>query len=385
MKKAFTLVELLVVTLVIAILASIAFQIAGIGQDSKARNLTVARMQRLENAISGYFAAYGSYPPVALQGRSRNIFYEVSGYGIQQTSRSPSGSIDLDSNEGWKQVETACRAQPVAMLFPYNKGYFEYVRKISNALKELYESGAEGYRDNPALAYGFDALEQPEDLSSKYHKGAWTDTQLFQFGLVSYLLPRYIIMMGHDADEIYDKFDQWGDNNSMPSRFEDGVQYGSWSDINQALDQNDEKWKIALLPTQAVTARWMANFENTLTCNIGRTIYGVNIMSDSSGALSISNPWPKIFSSGDSQSGTGTSGSQQYVLDEITCRDGWYNDFYYYSMPPYQSYRLWSAGPNGKTFPPWIADEDIDNDSRLSRYKNTIRNWIADDIVHMSN
>lgn len=407
MKKAFTLVELMVVVVVIAILASISFKIAGFGENTSKVNTTIARMQRLENAISGYFAAYGSYPPVALQGRSRNIFYEVSDYGIQQVSRDPQTSIDLRTEKGWKQVEAACRAQPVAMQFPYASSQSAYVRAVSESLKQLHESGTKGY-ENPVLANGFDALENPEILKGKNKDGPgvkagdWTNLQLFQFGLMSYLLPRYLLMMGHGngvnntssgSTTIYDDFVQWGDNNAMPCRFEDGTQYASWGTLNSDLGDENEKWKIALIPTQAVCARWMPNLENLLACSVVvQPVYGVNVRDPNApGALSAENPDIKVYSPANSQSGgmggmgSNGGGSSQYVLNEISCKDGWNRDFYYYSLPPYQSYRLWSAGENGKTFPPWIPDEEIDNNSALQQYKDLIRNWVTDDIVHMSN
>ena len=404
MKKAFTLVELMIVVVVIAILASISFKIAGLVEDTGKRINTIARMQRLENAISGYFAAFGSYPPVALQGRSRNIFYEANGYGIQQVSKDPLTSIELpgENDKGWLQVEAACRAQPVAMQFPYASSRSDYVRAVSESLKELHESGTPGY-ENPALAYGFDGLDNPEMLINKNKDGNgvkaadWTNIQVFQFGLMSYLLPRYLLMMGHGngdnnsssgSTSLYDDFAQWGDNNSMPCRFEDGTQYERWSDLNSDLGKEEERWKVALIPSQSVCVRWLPNLEGLLACNDGvnTTVYGINFR-DSSGyyGLNAENPNPKIYSAGNSQSGSGTSGSQQYVLNEITCRDGWNHDFYYYSLPPYQSYRLWSAGENGKTFPPWIPAEEIENNSSLQKYKDLIRNWVADDIVHMSN
>ena len=401
MKKAFTLVELMVVVVVIAILASISFKIAGLGEDSSARSNTIARMQRLENAISGYFAAYGSYPPVALQGRSRNIFYEANGYGIQQVSKDPLTSIELDTDKGWKQVEAACRAQPVAMEFPYASSRSDFVRAVAESLKQLHESGTPGY-ENQALAYGFDALDNPEMLSGKNHDGNgvkagdWTNMQVFQFGLMSYLLPRYLLMMGHGngnnntssgSTSLYDDFTQWGDNNAMPCRFEDGTQYESWNALNGDLGKEDEKWKIALIPSQAVCARWLANLEGILACNdtANTTVYGISLRDGRYGGLSAENPNPNIYSAGNSQSGSGTGGSQQYVLNKITCMDGWGNDFYYYSLPPYQNYRLWSAGPNGKTFPPWIPDEEIENNPELQKFKDRIRNWVADDVVYMSN
>lgn len=392
MKKAFTLVELMVVVVVIAILASITFKIAGLGEDTSKRNTTIARMQRLENAISGYFAAYGSYPPVALQGRSRNIFYKVNGYGIQQVTDNPD-----TSQFAWEKVESACRAQPVAMEFPYASSRSAYVQVVSDALMARHSSGEEGFKDNAALAFGFDALNNPQSLSGLNSNGNgvkasdWTNMQIFKFGLMSYLLPRYLLMMGHGnggSTSLYDDFAQWGDNNSMPCRFEDGTQYQSWSDLNSDFGKDNEKWKIALIPSQAICARWLANLEGMLLCNdaANTTVYGVNFMDTSRGSgLNAENPNPNIYSSSGGQSGSGTSGSQQYVLNKITCQDGWHHDFYYYSLPPYQSYRLWSAGENGKTFPPWIPDEEIENNPDLQKHKDLIRNWVADDIVHMSN
>ena len=35
--------------------------------------------------------------------------------------------------------------------------------------------------------------------------------------------------------------------------------------------------------------------------------------------------------------------------DYCTIRDAWGNDLVYYSIPPYESYKLWSAGPDGMT------------------------------------
>ena len=386
--KGFTLIELLIVVVVIAILSSIAFKIGGIGDNTSRRNITVERIQKLENALSGYYAAFGSYPPVQLDGRSRNFYFEVNGYGIQQTSRNPNSSINLSDAKGWNQVEAACRAQPVAMEFPYSDNMNDYVKAISNALKDRHDGGESGFKSNPALGYGFDSLRNPEQLSNKKNKGKWAETQIFKFGLMSYLLPRYLVMMGHSSTTLYDQFAQWSDNNEVPARFEDGMPYNTWNDLNQDLRRKEEKWKIAILPSQAVTSRWLVNFEKSLACNTAFTLYGVDLKSDrwedKVGGLSVDNSHPKIYSASDSQSGTGTSGSQQYVLNQITMNDGWGNELYYYSLPPYQKYRIWSAGQNEKTFPPWVSPEELKSGS-LSSYQSLVRTWTGDDIVQMSN
>ena len=61
------------------------------------------------------------------------------------------------------------------------------------------------------------------------------------------------------------------------------------------------------------------------------------------------------------------------VLDGVTVQDGWWHSFYYYSPEPHQTYVLWSAGPNGRTFPPWM-EPSSSSDRKL------VNDWIADDI-----
>ena len=385
MKRAFTLVELLIVIMVMAILMTLVFRLSSVGESAEARAKTVMRMQRLENCLSGYYAAFGSYPPVKMHG-SPNIYYKVNGSGIQQVTQDPDGSEVV-----WNRVEAACRCQPMGMNYPYADGLFEYVKTVSQALMELHNAGQEGYKDNPQLARLFDALENPAGLGSEKQNSAdWTVTQVFRFGLMSYLLPRYLLMMRHTHSSfgntneknlsLYDDFAQWSDNNQMPCRFEDGTPYSSWQSL-----AGETRWKVALLPSQSVTARWMPNLEGILSCEVNPgPIYGVNIESgDAFKNVMIGNPYPTLYSAEDSQSGEGGGGGQLYALDGITCYDGWGNEFYYHSPAPYQSYRLWSAGENKRTFPPWISDEEI---SKLNGTDRTmVLNWLSDDIVKMKN
>ena len=381
MKKAFTLVELMVVVVVIVTLMAIVFRLGSIGGDAEAHNKTIARMQRVENCISGYYAAFGSYPPVKLHG-SRNIYYKVNGYGVQQTENDNPETGELV----WERVEAACRSQPVAMNFPFPGYMHEYVRKVSEALTELHNDGAEGY-ENPVLANLFDALDEPSTLSSKRQYSSWGKCQLFRFGLMSYLLPRFVVMMGHNDNTVYDEFAQWDSNNQMPCKFEDGSPYNSWNDLNRDLLNEADRWKVEAMPTQAVTARWLPNLEGILCCEKDLTVYGVSLNDyDKMRNVCIENAKPTLYSAADSQGGENSAGgSQQYALDGVTCMDGWYHELYYYSEPPYQNYRLWSAGPNGKTFPPWISAEEITKDPTLSSNRKTVENWVADDIMHMSN
>ena len=74
-------------TVVIVTLMAIVFRLAGTGGESTARAKTLARLQKLSNALSGYYAAFGSYPPVPLQGRSRDIYTEVDRYEAENRAR----------------------------------------------------------------------------------------------------------------------------------------------------------------------------------------------------------------------------------------------------------------------------------------------------------
>ena len=74
------------------------------------------------------------------------------------------------------------------------------------------------------------------------------------------------------------------------------------------------------------------------------------------------------------------SRAQQYVLDEITVRDGWGRELFYYSPPPHQTYRVWSSGADGMTFPPWLDLDALDPSEKRIAF-----NWTKDDIAVMKN
>ena len=151
MKKGFTLIEMLIVVVVIAILMGMVVRFGNISTTASRRAETVSRLQRIENALSGYYAAFGTYPPVRLHG-SRNIYLKVSSHGIQDTDGSENSALWgwLDSNgkvsnpaaekAAWKQVSAACKSQPVACYYPYSENYREYVQAYSEACKSYVAS-----------------------------------------------------------------------------------------------------------------------------------------------------------------------------------------------------------------------------------------------------
>jgi len=137
MKKGFTLVEMLIVVVVLVTLMTITFRLSSVGSQQTYRNNTISRLQRIENCLSGYYAAFGSYPPVKLHG-SRNIYASVNDYGIQsddQENQDIWGWTDIGTEQeqrAWQQVKAACKSQPVDCRYPYpdESVYNELVKTI---------------------------------------------------------------------------------------------------------------------------------------------------------------------------------------------------------------------------------------------------------------
>ena len=388
---------MLIVVVVLVTLMTITFRLGAINTTSSYRNTTVSRLQRLENCLSGYYAAFGSYPPVAQHG-SYNFYLKADDHGIQNLDGEEntdiwgwnpngfrgSGFTDAERKAeqvAWRQVQAACRAHPVGCAFPFREEYSDYVTAWSDQLKEEAAASTSLSQERKAIfAAGFDdGVSQNIGRHARYRdKVDWREIQLFKFGLMSFLLPRYLIMMGSE-ESLYSDYAQWTGNNSMPSDPLTGQRYRSWrkvwDDANKDRDTTDYA-RVANIPSQAVCARWMPNLEGAVfTTRSSLTLFGVDIADGNSGAgFTLENT--EIHSPGGySQSST----AGQYVLDFCTVRDGWWVEFYYYSPPPYQTYVLWSSGQNKRTFPPWVSRETLD-----SKANRCVSAWIEDDIVNMS-
>ena len=373
---------MLIVVAIIATLMGMVFRLGSIGSDSDRRNRTVVRLQKLENCLSGYYAAFGSYPPVRLHG-SRSPYREVSSHGIQRDS---DGGVPGDEHRAWNQVQAACRSQPVACNFPFPAGYDNLIKAVSDGIAERISEDADGYTEQDlgadrraVLSAGFHAAEA-DTFGSNKNEPDWRKIQLFRFGLMSFLLPRYLVMMNGDRDFYRDgNFAQWSENNVIPSDPYTGRPFTDWNQMKEygeSLNKSDVA-RLANIPSQAVCARWMPNLEKICHTEHSFTLFGINISTGEAGSLRVDNTGIEIFSPRGADS---NSTADQYVLDGVTVQDGWWRDFYYYSPSPYQTYTLWSAGPDGRTFPPWIARDKI-ADRRL---KEWAAKWSADDIIHMS-
>ena len=395
MKRGFTLIEMLIVVTILGILMSIVFRLSSVGSDNSSKSTTIARLQRVAFCLSGYYAAFGTYPPVALHG-TRNINAQVDSYGIQSLTQDNNINWS-DQYAAWRQVEPACRSQPVDCAFPFPDWCASRVSSVASVLREkcnnsdIVQEWREKYHWNDdqqtavlnKLQSGFDAISANNNrFSGLEDETEWTELQLFKFGLMSYILPRYLVMMNASDDSLYTSFAQWSANNTLPSDALTGDKFDQeWSGVYNAIKDGSgisgDKVKfasVANIPSQAVTARWLPNLEGMCTSEHSWDLFGINITGSTAGNVSSDNPMVNIYVPGN---GTG----QQYVLDTITICDGWGNTFYYYSPAPYQDYVLWSAGANWKTFPPWIPLDSSDLDSQA---RSTAAEWIKDDIVNLS-
>ena len=381
---------MLIVVTVLVTLMGITFRLGSIGGPSSDRNATVARLQRLENCLSGYYAAFGTYPPVKLHG-SRNYKLSVSSHGIQNVdgeeedlkwnwaaSRRSGDTSSQGEMDDWAKVEAACKAQPVDCRFPFPQGYGEFVDAISSDFQANPPDGISEEKKR-VFSSGFDdGVSNNRGRHAANKKEAdWREIQLFKFGLMSYLLPRYLVMM-NSAEELYEDYNQWTGNNSLPSDPLTGITYSNWKALRDKSnsDKGTDLAHVANIPSQAVCSRWMPNLEGICSGNRKISLFGVSI-TEGTHELRPGNKDIEIYSPGGFDS---DSSSGQYVLDGVTVKDGWEREFYYYSPAPYQTYVIWSAGPNGRTFPPWVA-----RDSLSSQANECIGLWIEDDIVSMSN
>ena len=400
MKKGFTLIELLVVTVVIVALMGVIFRLTGIAGASSKRETTVFRMQCLENCLSGYYAAFGSYPPVPLQNASRSIYRRTDDESqwIQSDDKNDTDESDSKFAE-YSQVEAACRAQPVAARYPppatingmsSKDAYAAYQQAVQNALSEgVFDDESDERAVQNWVGRTLDDISSaPGFLNPHKNKTSFNELQLFRFGLMSFLLPRYRFMLDCAAgsqsgnseafNTTIDNFRQWTDNNYLPPRMDTGMSYASWKAFCDTIGGDDD-WQIDLIPSQAACARWMPNLKDDVVTGPERKFFGVTV-----GRYGVipdveSAPGFALYSPGGYNSGGSSRG---YPLNRYTVVDGWGRDLFYYSPAPYQMYVLWSAGENGKTFPPWVDIEQFKKD-HPSQYSLAV-NWMSDDIKYMT-
>ncbi len=143
-RAAFTLVEMLVVVLIMALLIGILVRTLGGAGAQSDKAVTLAKIEKTKAAIEEFFAEYGQYPPVPFYEEDDMTYYDPVYTGNDSVNRKSYGSI-----------------QPVYMEYP-----MQYAGEMA-------------------------------DLSGTAFLDAWPNVtksvvdRLFTLGLTSFLFPRY--------------------------------------------------------------------------------------------------------------------------------------------------------------------------------------------------
>lgn len=334
-KGAFTLIETLVVVAVIGLLIGGIFKLMGLAGTMSKRAETIARMQRIQNALAGYYAAYGTYPPVKVYGSSNPYLEE----------RLKDGRITFEPVSGLSRANAlkAAASQPIGFLYPTAEILEEYVSEYF-------------------AAQGMSVASAAKVLGNAEGEVSWAVYRLFQFGVLSFLAPR-IDMVGANylfepgdrewaPEESFFRTKQWIDSNvaKYPKGGANSAQLKNFRDKCQEERSACAKWITQL---EKMVSGQCYDVLGTVLSEVGTSIT-LTVQSAESGTL--------------------------YALQESTIKDGWGNNFFYYSPPPYQTYRIWSAGENGATFPCWISYEAVKS-QKGKKDASLMQEWISDDII----
>jgi prepilin-type N-terminal cleavage/methylation domain-containing protein len=347
---AFTLIEMMVVVTIIGILIAGVFRLMGAAGENNKKAVTIARMQRLQNALSGFYAEYGTYPPVGLYG-SPDPFGTGRTDDFEDTLPS---TLDVQGRSAcW-----AAKAQPMAFEFPNGQDLDTFVNMQYQSIGVIGINQVLG--QNAA-----DSTEQD-----------WKKIKMFKFGLLSYLLPRVTVVgfLGDNESTWPD-----GDQASVPKL--NFYKSRQWTRNNPApnVQNADDREVIKVLRSQrqkenSACARWMPNFERII--DRGDVFFGIDTRQINADQMFRLSNVDKDHCAANGKPYFSTEGGSKSLLKCMTVRDGWGSEIYYYSAPPYQSYRLWSSGPDKITFPPWISLQSLTGDQR-----KTVSLWIKDDVV----
>ncbi len=219
-RNGFTLVEMLVVVLIIAVLIGLTVKILGGAGRQAAKAHTVAKIERVKHAVEEFYSEYGQYPPVT-----------VSSNGTQR----------------------------FAYEYPWIEGNFGRVS---------------GY------------------FTPQSGTSAGSGDPLFDFGLMGYLLPRH-------NDFVSDVY----------TNYPDVFRNQQWVTYNNQADADIQRDLDAM-------TRWRPFLEGPPD-----SILYVHWTEHTTGGI----PYTNVFTS---------------------VNDGWDRELHYESKPPYQTYKLWSLGPD---------------------------------------
>jgi len=346
-KQAFTLVEIMVVITVIAILMAASFKLMRAAAHEKKVAETKAKMERIQNALSGYYAYYGRYPDVAFATSLDPA--QATAYDFAEGMSGPRSKDRMEDGNWELRAQWCARAQPFTFMHPPPQTMNMFIPDYFRETMDL-------------------DVVSPNTLATSIpvDKPGWNELKVFNFGLMSYLVPRMEAThfgSGLDINTLLYGNAQWYENNPATPRDLPATS-GGGAEFNKKINAQRQAENEAC-------ARWLPHLEKIV--NGGSRILGIDLgVPGQSKGSSLTPVWEPSL-------------GRLVATTRMICKDAWGNEFFYHSMPPYQSYILWSAGANGMTYPPWVDSADPDSDYAKSdngkSRKETISEWTKDDIV----
>lgn len=337
--SAFTMIEMLIVVSIVGMLLAGVFKLISLAGEHTKRATTVQRIQRLEYALAEYKSIYGHYPPVAQYTNPDPYKGDESENLVDRPfSKWPDAPTLTNTN-----ANRAAKAQPVAFWYPSAQRLNDYIALI-------YKDS--GYLSANEMIGGNRTNTKPE----------WYQTRVFKFGVLSYLLPRLEVMGSvgeimadgeYGPKQNFFYWEQWKQNNN-----------GAYPGKKGSMEALYKEEKMAAGRILHFLEKTISNWSNSRSGN-GYLMGELLTPPDEDGTR------PSFVHA---------EGDTRYVLSYVTIKDGWGNDLYYYSAPPYSSYKVWSAGPNGNTFPASINLKTLAHSDHKEDL-GIIADWIKDDIV----
>ena len=274
-RSAFTLIEMLVVVVVIAILSGLVFRMVGAGGTGSDKAQARRKLEALANAIEEYRAEYGRYPPVA---------------------RVPDNNPKVhqpDYKSSWSSEERARKTyQPLRYEYPPNT--------------DRWTGG------------------NPHSLATTLKRVPRTEATVFQFGLLSYLVTRVEGRAERAPKELFAKSstisiedDHWLSQNSSKNSNINDRTLRNW--INNGKISRNSAW------------------------DPDKNCCAVDDPRDVRAAKKI---WPLLQGIVRTDECPETFRNFVYTNHQFTVWDPWGNQLNYRSDPPYESYRIWSIGPD---------------------------------------
>lgn len=284
-RNGFTIIEMMIVIIVIAILAGFVFRMMAMAGQENDTAETKSVIEKISHALEAFRAEYGTYPPVAVYNGQQPVIFEFAVPGT--------------GNEGDLGITPSMAAQMVNDSKTENK---------------------------------------------------WNEFPVFTFGLASYLFPRYWSTSQVSPKEFYGDMEYDDVIKNDRNRVDKSRVINQWTDHNNRSDSririqdlnNDMEALLKIIPMLG----------GEIESNNKQTIFKVKNW----GCAEYHAEGPHHFYKG-----------REYANSAIVLDDSWDHYLHYQSNPPYDSYRIWSAGPNGQT-----CDPMCENPATCSKCKDDI-------------